>query len=155
MRKAIIKWGFIILVSSIVIGGSIAYYLFNQPHRNIQATAADYQLEATTLVNEYLTNAAAANEKYLHIEGDSKILEVTGIIASIEEDLKHQKVVFLKNSNAKAGVSCTFMATTNAHAKKLTIGESVTIKGVIRSGAGYDEDLELYEDVILEKCDVI
>lgn len=155
MKKRIIKWGLIVLVSGAVIGGGVIYYMFNQPHRDVQATAADYQLEATALVNEYLTDATAANKKYLQAEGDSKIIAVTGIVASIEEDLNQQKVVFLKDRNGKAGVSCTFIAETNAHASKLKIGESVTIKGVIRSGAEYDEDLELYEDVILEKCDVI
>jgi hypothetical protein len=35
------------------------------------------------------------------------------------------------------------------------IGETITVKGVIRSGASFDEDLELYENVILEKSDVV
>jgi hypothetical protein len=39
--------------------------------------------------------------------------------------------------------------------EELKIGTKVSIKGVIRSGAGYDEDLDMYEDVILEKCDLI
>ena len=34
---------------------------------------------------------------------------------------------------------------------KLHIGDFVKIKGVIRSGAEYDEDLDLAENVIVEK----
>ena len=112
-------------------------------------------MDASELVLEYLANADLANEKYLEQEGDSKVIAITGTVSSIDEDLNHQKVVLLKNADENAGVSCTFMAVTNANATKLKPGDKVTIKGVIRSGAGYDEDLELYEDVIMEKCDVI
>jgi len=155
MKKKIIKWGLILLVSGLVIGGGIVFYLFNMPHRDVQAAAVDYEITATQLVQEYLDNAQAANNKYLQEEGESKILAVSGTVASIDEDMKQQKVVLLKNTDAKAGVSCTFTASTNVHAEKLKAGDQVKIKGVIRSGADYDEDLELYEDVIMEKCDVI
>ena len=63
--------------------------------------------------------------------------------------------MLLKDLGEIAGVSCTFTPETKKNAEILKIGDKVTIKGVIRSGAGYDEDMELYEDVILEKCDVV
>jgi hypothetical protein len=47
------------------------------------------------------------------------------------------------------------MAATNSNAERVLEGEVITVKGVIRSGAGYDPDLDLYEDVIMEKCNVI
>ncbi len=155
MTKRIIKWRLIILVGGLLIGGGTMYYLFNQPHRDIQAATADYKLEASALVNEYLTDAATANNKYLQDEGESKIITVSGTIASISNDLNNQTVVFLKSKTDKAGVSCTFTAETNMNAENLKVGDQVSIKGVIRSGAGYDKDLEMYEDVILEKCDTI
>ncbi len=155
MKKEIVKWGLILIVSGGVIGGGVILYIFNMPHRDVQAASADYQMEARQLVSEYLADAGAANNKYLQEEGDSKIIAITGIVASIDEDMKQQKVVLLKDAGEKAGISCTFMASTNANAENLRKGNKVTIKGVIRSGAGYDEDLELYEDVIMEKCDVL
>ncbi len=154
MKKKIVKWGVIVVAAALIIGGSAAFYLFNMPHRDIQATPVDYSIEAEVLVNEYLQNAASANEKYLQEEGDSKILAVTGTVYLIDTDLNNQKVVLLKKDRDKAGVSCTFMESTNTNAASLQKGDKVTIKGVIRSGAGYDEDLDLFEDVILEKCDI-
>jgi len=142
-------------VIGILAGAAIVIYLFNMPQRDVQATKTDFSLAASTVVNEYLSNADSANEKYLQEDGDSKILAVKGQIYSITEDLKHQKVILLKDSAEKAGVSCTFTSETNAHVSSLLPGETVTIKGVIRSGAGYDEDLDLYENVIMEKCDII
>lgn len=139
----------------VLVALGVAYYLFNMPHRDVQSTRVDFSLSSNEIVNQYLVDAHSANEKYLQEEGDSKILAITGTIYSIGEDQKNQKVVLLRDSLDKAGVSCTFTKETNDNAKKLKIGEVVTLKGVIRSGAGFDEDLNLYEDVIIEKCDII
>lgn len=155
MKKKTLKVFGIITLIGIVIAAGIAFYMFNMPHRDVQSTKTDYSLTSTQLVNEYLSNADTANEKYLQEEGDSKILAVTGTIMSISEDQNNQKVILLREKTGKAGVSCTFTEKTNNHTKSLQIGQTVTIKGVIRSGAGYDEDLDMYEDVIMEKCDLI
>ena len=155
MKKKIIKIGLIVFTVGLLAALGIAYYMFNMPHRDVQASKVDFSLQASSLVAEYLKDADAANEKYLDEEGESKILAVTGIIASITEDLNHQKVVLLKTDTDKAGISCTFLPQTSANTATLKVGETTSIKGVIRSGAQYDEDLELYENVILEKCDII
>lgn len=151
-KNKIIKIGLIILVIGIVSAASVALYLFNMPHRNVQATDTDYKVSAHDIVTEYLNNYDLANDKYLDEEGESKVFEVTGKVAAITEDYNHQKVVLLKADDDNAGVSCTFMSETNSQVASLSIGQTISVKGVIRSGATYDEDLELYEDVILEKC---
>lgn len=145
----------IILGIGLVIGLGVVYYIFNMPQRDVQSTDIDYTIEATALVNEYLTDANSANTKYLAEDGDSKVIAVGGTVESITEDLNNLQVVLLKESSENAGVSCTFMQTTNENAKALKKGDKITIKGVIRSGATYDEDLEMYENVIIEKCDII
>lgn len=155
MAKSTKKIVLLISVVILLVGGYVVYYQFNLPHRNVQATKTDFSLNATELVTEYLSNAEVANKKYLQEEGDSKVLAVKGNIFSISEDLKNQKVILLKDASQKAGVSCTFTAQTNTHTNALKVGQVVTIKGVIRSGATYDKDMELYEDVIMEKCDLI
>jgi tRNA_anti-like len=153
MKKKILKWGLIIVIGGLLIGGGITLYMFNQPHRDVQATTADYKMNANQLVNEYLANAEASNEKYLDEEGESKIIEVTGTISEISVDLNNNTVILLKTNGDKAGVSCTLLKTTDSG--NINLGDVVTIKGVIRAGAGYDEDLELYEDVIMEKAKII
>jgi len=155
MKKKILKWGLLVFALALLIGGSVFLYMFFQPHRDVRSAKTDYQVVAKQIVDEYLKDQLAANDKYLQEEGDSKIIEVTGIIAAISEDFNNQKVVLIKSPNEPAGVSCTFSSETNKNAEKLKIGDRVTIKGVIRSGAGYDEDMELYEDVIMEKCDTL
>jgi len=64
MKKSI-KISLLVIGTILVIGGSIGYYLFNMPHRDVQATEADASLSAENLVNEYLDDYDAANAKYL------------------------------------------------------------------------------------------
>lgn len=154
-KKRILKISLIVIGIALLIGGSVAYYMFNMPHRDVQKSKTDYTLKSSDIVNEYLSNADLANKKYLDSEGDSKIIEVTGTIYEISEDFNNNKVLILKSVSDKAGVSCTFSTETNSNTSNLKIGDEVTIKGVIRSGASFDSDLDMYEDVIMEKCDVV
>ena len=151
-KKQIFKVLGILVVAGLLIGGAIAFYLFNMPHRDVQDADTDFALNASTLVSEYLADAEVANEKYLAEDGESKILELTGTVAEIGENFDGQKVILLKNETDKAGVSCTFLLTESTRAASISVGETLTVKGVIRSGAAYDEDLEMYEHVILDKC---
>jgi len=154
-KKKLIRIAVIVIAGGILIGGGATIYMFNMPHRDVLASEADYSLSNTQIISEYLGDSHAANNKYLADDGNSKILEISGTISRISEDFNSQKVLLLKEEGDKAGVSATFTAETNHKVANLEIGETVTVKGVIRSGASYDEDLGFYENVILEKCDII
>jgi len=154
-KKRILKIALILLAAGIIIGGSIGLYMFFMPHRDVQMAKTDYSLTASQLVNEYLADRTAANTKYLAADGNSKILEVSGTVARVGDDFQGNKVVELKENGDKAGVNFTFMPATNANAEKLQQGQQVTIKGVIRSGASYDPDLEMYLNAVVEKSDVV
>lgn len=151
-RKRIIL---LILLVGAIIGGSYALYLWNMPHLDVQAQKADFSIESSLLVYEYLQDEKKANEKYLSAEGDSKIFVVKGVVKSKDTDMNNQISVLLQSATDKAGVKCVFMAETNKDAQVLQVGQATSIKGIIRSGAKYDNDLELYENVLLEKCDVV
>ncbi len=153
--KKIIRSIALIAIAGILIAGSVFAYLFFTPHRNIENTKADHQLMANELVNEYLDAYELSNEKYLDAEGESNVLLVTGIIDVISTDFNEQTVILLKGQNDLAGVSCTFHQKDSTTILELEKGKEISVKGVIRSGARYDEDLELYEHVILEKCSLI
>lgn len=150
LRKII----FLIILVGALLGGTYALYLWNMPHIDVQAQKVDYSLEASSLVNEYLLDDKKANDKYLSSEGDSKIFVVKGVVKSKTTDMNNQIVVLLQGESDKAGVKCVFMTATNKNAETLKVGELASIKGIIRSGAKYDNDLELFENVLLEKCDV-
>lgn len=154
-RRKIIKIALLVIGLIVVIGGSIIYYMFNMPHRDVQASGTDFTLSSTQIVGEYLSDPEKANEKYLDKEGESKIIEISGSVNKISEDFNGNMVVLIKSQSDLAGASCTFSSETNANASNLKIGDEITIKGVIRSGASLDSDLDMYEDVIMEKCDIV
>lgn len=154
MKKSIKTAIYILAVGVLVVGG-VGLYLFNLPHRNIQSTKTDFEITAAGLVAEYLENPQVANSKYLDSEGESKILEVSGEVASVSEDFNHNLVVLLKSTDQEAGVSCTFLSTVGPIKNSLSKGQTIKVKGVIRSGARYDADLGFYEHVIMDKCDLI
>ena len=154
-RKKVLKVIAILGVSGLLVGGGIGLYMFNKPHRDVQSADADYTLSTSEIVSEYLTDKDAANTKYLAADGDSKILEITGVVSKISEDFNGQKVVLLAGAEAKAGVSATFTSETNSSLSNVQVDQTITIKGVIRSGASYDEDLEMYEHVLIEKSDIV
>ncbi len=154
-KKRILKIMIILVIAGIIIGGGIALYMFNMPHRDVQSQKADFSLSSTEIVNEYLDNKDAANQKYLAADGESKILEITGTIQKITEDLNGQTVILIKNEGDKAGVRATILPGSELLISELKTGENITVKGVIRSGANYDEDLEMYVDVVLEKAAII
>jgi len=154
-RKKLFRIMALVAIAGVLIGGGTAIYMFNMPHRDVLALEADYSLSNTEIVAEYLANRRSADNKYLAEDGNSKILEVTGTVSKISENYNAQKVVLLKEDDDKAGVSATFTDQTNDKVSGLEVGARVTIKGVIRSGAAYDEDLGLYENVILEKSDIV
>jgi hypothetical protein len=154
-KKKIIKLAVGVAIIGTLIGGSSAAYMFFKPHRDVQSSKTDYSLTNSEIVSEYLKDRQAADNKYLAADGDSKILEVTGTVDKISENYNDQKVILLKEEGDHAGVSATFTVETNHKVLDLKIGETVTVKGVIRSGAAFDKDLGFYENVILEKSDLV
>ena len=154
-KKKVIKKILLVVLVLAIAGGAYGAWLYFQPHRDVQSTETDYALKASDIVNEYLKDNEAANAKYLDDEGESKVLEIRGEVYKISEDFNGNTVILLKSDTAKAGVKASFTKETSAEAKKITKGSTITIKGVIRSGASYDEDLEMYEHVIVEKSKII
>jgi len=154
-KKKILKIALLLLAGGILIVGGIGFYMFHKQARDVQQTKTDFRYTASQIVEEYLTDVEKANDKYLTEDGNSKVLEVSGTVAKISEDFNKQKVILLKTDTDKAGVSCTFTSETNSKTSTIQVGDRITIKGVIRSGASYDEDLEMYENVILEKSDIV
>lgn len=154
-RNIIIRILLILVITGILAGAVTGLYMYFMPHRDIQKSATDHKVSASELVSEFLNDIDKANRKYLSDDGESKILEVTGKVARISENFAGEKVVLLRNDTEKAGVSFTFMEETNHRVNSLEPEDIVTIKGVIRSGAYYDQELDMFVNVTVEKSDII
>jgi hypothetical protein len=135
IKSKIFKW---ILIAVVLIGGTgavIGYKMINKPHRNVE-TAAAVSVTAVAIANEYETNEADANKKYL-----DKVLEVTGEITGVSKNQKAETVIALKGTDM-SGLLCTIEGT---FTKEFKVGEAIKIKGIC---TGY------LTDVILVRCSV-
>lgn len=154
MKKSKTKKVILIILIVGILAAIYPMYLFFMPHRDVQKTEAFATLSSKQLVDEYLKDNAAANAKYLENDGNSKVLIIEGVISSISTDQNNQTVVLLKDANENAGVNCTFLKDADGRIKNLKVGDTIKVKGFITLGASYDEDLEMYEDVIMQDCDI-
>ena len=155
MKKKTIKRIGLVILTGIIIAGSIGAYIYFKPHRNVQATNAFTKLKATDLVNEFTADAAKANAKYLASDGNSKVLIVEGRVSKISDNQNGEKVILLKDEGAKVGVSATFTQKTSTNIGSIKIGDIIKVKGAISAGNSYDADLDLYEHAILVQCDIV
>ncbi len=155
MNKKVKKILLVVIVLATIAGASYALYMFFMPHRDVQASDAFANMQATELLAEFTADKEAANLKYLDDDGDSKILIVEGRVESITENQNGQKVLLLKEEGSKMGINCTFMAETNKSTEGIKTGERVKVKGAITQGSGYDDLLELYDNALLINCDIV
>ena len=116
-------------------------------------SAVDHNMQLDELVADYLKDAKSANAKYLSADGESKIIALTGAIDKIRKSADGRTIVTLKQDGSKAGFQCLFVS--EADTTGLHLQTNVTIKGVLRAGPGYDDDLEMYENGYLEECTLI
>ncbi len=149
-KKKIIKIAAIVIGAGLIIGLGIGYYMYNIPHRDVQSSPTDYKLTVTELVNEYLADLGAANAKYLAADGNSKILEVTGEVFRARINMNNQMMVVLQGPEDIAGVNATFTSGASENIPELERGQIITIKGVIRSGVYYDENLHMHVNAIID-----
>lgn len=142
----------IILACLLLAAGGLGYgiYLWFLPHRDVAATPVDFTLTSAALVTEYLRDPAAANAKYLSADGDSKVLQLTGRIHAVRTNQAGALVLILRESTAPAGVACTFLAPPPAEAR--LVGSTITLKGVIRAGAQYNDILDTHLDAVVDQC---
>lgn len=145
-----IKFGLIGILFVGLVGAGTLIYLFNLPHRDVLSEEAVYKVSASQLVEEFLSDQPTANKKYL-----DQVVAVTGMIVRMDKDMNDQVVFLLMDQDQQAGVRSTFTAESNPDVTLHAVGEQVEIKGIVRAGAAYLDDLDLVEHVILEKSVIV
>ncbi len=149
------KYLLILLGIGIIIAVAFLPNMLRLASRAVPEVSTDLSCQAGEIVNDYLRDANKSEKKYFRKEGFPKVLKITGTVAELYENAKGQKIVLLKDKNAKAGVIATFMNESNSLLEDLVAGDEITLKGVIQTGAYFDTDLEIYEDVVLDKSEII
>ena len=115
-----------IILSVITIGifATIAYKMWNKPHRDIAATKEDFILSATDFYQEYSAGEDSSNAKYLE-----KVIAVEGTVVEIQLENNEEPTVALSTAKEGITVRCGFKKELLADVKKLKAGDKVKIKG--------------------------
>ena len=121
-----------------VIGGLIGLYMYNKKNPDLSKVKADYVLQASELVNEFNQDETSASAKYI-----DKVVEVTGLVATIEITSDSTMNLTLANEDQISGVICTFHGSPQPPSNEIKEGEIITVRGVC-SG--------MLMDVLLNDC---
>jgi hypothetical protein len=130
--KVVLFFVFFIVVSAIL----AALYFYNLKHTDMSKAHPDFVITATALLKEFEDNETSASAKYVN-----KILEVDGIIGSINTAKDNILTISLRTESDLSSVICTFPAV--ADPSKFRAGDSITLRG---------ECSGFLMDVLLNNC---
>ncbi|OQP66058.1 hypothetical protein A3860_15855 [Niastella vici] len=139
-KKRIIIGGIVLIIMMTAVYG---WYQYNRTVQGLAEVRADYSVNATALINEFVSNEDAANKKYLN-----KILSVKGMIKNIESA---QGTIVLGDTADMNSVRCVLDSSAHPLTGALHRGAVITIKGAI-TGFNKDETGLLGSDVQLNRC---
>jgi hypothetical protein len=126
------------LLPIVLIGASVAYFIYNKPHQNMEKADADLNISARELFSAFESDEAAANEKYLE-----KIVVVKGQIKDISTNEDGNLSLTLASENDMFGVICQMDELTEHPRTDFSVGETVSLKGICTG---------MLMDVVLVRC---
>ena len=144
-RKKIILTTVLLFV---LLAAGAAFFAFREYHRKnntLTNTKPDYIESSIKLIDEFTMNEQQSNAKYA-----GKVIQVNGIVKSVDEDDKGLFTVVLGEIEALSSVRCSIDSTAVSEVLKLKPGVSTIIKGIC-TGFNADE-MGLGADVILNRC---
>jgi hypothetical protein len=128
------------VVLLIALSGILAsLYCFNLKHKDMAKANPDFKITATVLQKAFEDNEKAASKLYI-----SKIIEVTGKIASVKPAENKFISITLVTGSELSSVICTFPLI--ADPSKLNVGDEITLRG---------ECSGFLMDVLLNNCALI
>ncbi len=130
----------IIILCILGIGAaSFGFYYYHLPRKGVSGLNPVEIADAKVLFDEFMADEGAANKKYL-----GKVIEVFGIVQSVNTDDRGSMNVMIDSENDMGSVNCQFEK--QSKMPEIKTGNSVLIKGIC-SG--------ILMDVVLVDCEVV
>lgn len=131
------------LLALIVLAGlGFAYLQYNKGHRDTASETAAYSLQASGLFQEYETDEAAANQKYL-----DKLILVAGKVSGVTTADDSTTTLSLQTDDPLFVVSCQLLPREKEKLAGITAGQEIKVKGIC---TGKLMDVVLVRSVIAE-----
>ena len=128
------------MLAIVIVAGIYAYTEYVRKPADLAGAKVDIVVSATQLFNEYSKDEKAANAKYFN-----KVINVRGVLKSIDKDHSGGVSLSLDSGDPISGVSCELDARHVSDGEHVPPGDSLTVTGTC---AG------LLTDVILNRCSV-
>jgi len=134
--KKLIKGAIIVLILVIT---CIWYFIFYHPscYKRDVAKENSVIVNAVNMVKQYKENEDSANLKYLN-----KVVEIKGIISSVDKNQKGEVTLILKGPDEFSNVFLTLQNNKN----RVNPGESVVLKGIC---TGYLMDVIVIDAIVI------
>ena len=133
------KFILIVILLTGLAGIITGIYFYNLRNKNLLKEKPDFTITAEELQKEFESDENASTSKFVN-----KIVEVTGVISSIEKGENDALNVALKTGSSLSSVICTFPGNTDISG--LLAGQAVTLRG---------ECSGFLMDVLLNNCVLI
>lgn len=149
MKNPVVKYVLIAISFCFVIGIGVATYVFNKPQRNVEDEKPAYTVTAIEIYNEFTSNEAQANQKYLS-DKNGKIIQISGSVSEIIAHADTALTISIKDAEmVEGGILCSFDKNEISKAAKFKIGDKVVLKGEC---TGY---VDLTGEVSFSRCVVV
>lgn len=132
------KWFLMAGLLLILLAAGWFFYLYQKPRADVASVEAAHTLTAEKLYDDFVTDEAAANQKYT-----DKIIEVKGIVSEVQA-MDSSAMVLLAAGNETGGINCSFQRNNNALPQK---GQMAIIKGRC---TGFLMDVNLVDAVFVK-----
>ena len=142
MKKKTTKTIFLSLVLLLVVGLSLAFYMYRKGPIDVE-TSRGIAIKAIDLYSQFDTDTIVAGKMYT-----DKILEVSGTLKDFSVNLQQQQVILLKTTNTNASINCTM----ELPIPNLKASDKIIIKGICSGMGQADIDLGIPADVYLTRC---
>lgn len=149
MKNPVVKYVLLAISFCFVIGIGVATYVFNKPQRNVADEKPAYTVTATEIYNEFTSNEAQANQKYLS-DKNGKIIQISGSVSEIIAQADTALTISIKDPEmVEGGILCSIDKNEIAKAAKFKIADKIVLKGEC---TGY---VDITGEVSFSKCVVI
>lgn len=117
-------------------------YLYNKGPVCVKC-AAGKQVTAVILYQTFAADSTRAKREYT-----SQILEVSGIVKQVSQNLQNQAIILIQTNEPGAAVNCTM----EGPADKIRKGDTVALKGICTGMDTGAVELGIPGDVYLTRC---
>ena len=134
-----------VIVLLIIVAGIYGWKEYTRKVKDLDDVEAELSVQAPALINEFMTNEAAANKKY-----QNKIIAVSGIVKKLI-NVDNTYTVVMGDTTDMSSVRCLADSTHAEGFSGLKRGMTINIKGAI-TGFKKDDTGLLGSDVELNRC---